>query len=76
MMAKKKPKKPTLNEVKEVVENLIHDMNLVNHKVDSVAMVFNSYVEYKKDEKKFIEHLKKLKEKNDVEQGTADKSSK
>ena len=58
------------------MENLIHDLNLVNHKIDSVAMIFNNYVEYKKDDKKFVEHLKKLKEKRDVEQGTADKSSK
>ena len=74
-MAKRKPKKPTLNEVKEVAENLIHDLNLVNHKVDSVAMIFNNYVEYKKDDKKFIKHLKKMKEKRDAEQGTATESS-
>jgi len=48
----------------------------VNNKVDSVAMILNSYVEYKKDEKKFISYLKKQKEKNDAEQRTADKSSK
>ena len=75
-MTKKKPKKPTLNEVKQVAENLIHDLQIVNSKVDSVAMILNSYVEYKKDEKKFISYLKKQKEKNDAKQGTADKSSK
>ena len=75
-MTKKKPKKPTLNEVKQVVENLIHDLQIVNNKVDSIAMVLNDYVEFKKDDKKFVEHLKKKKEKKDAEQGTADESSK
>ena len=75
-MTKKKPKKPTLNQVKQVAENLIHDLRIVNNKVDSVAMILNSYVEYKKDDKKFISYLKKQKEKRDAKQRTADKSSK
>ena len=65
-MTKKKPKKPTLNEVKQVAENLIHDLKIVNSKVDSVAMILNSYVEYKKDDKKFVSYLKKKKEKDDA----------
>ena len=76
MMTKKKPKKPTLNEVKQVAENLIHDLKIVNSKVDSVAMILNDYVKYKKDDKKFVSYLKKQKEKRDAEQRTADKSSK
>ena len=39
-------------------------------------MVFNNYVEYKKDDKKFLEHLKKAKEQNEAEQRTSDESSK
>ena len=76
MMTKKKPKKPTLNEVKQVAENLIHDLQIVNSKVDSVAMILNNYVEYKKDDKKFVTYLKKQKEKKDAKQGTATESSK
>ena len=76
MMTKKKPKKPTLNEVKQVAENLIHDLQIVNSKVDSLAMIFNNYVEYKKDDKKFVSYLKKKKEKDDANKRTADKSSK
>lgn len=76
MMTKKKPKKPTLNEVKQVAENLIHDLQIVNNKVDSIAMVLNNYVEYKKDDKKFVTYLKKQREKKDAEQGTATESSK
>ncbi len=56
-MTKKKLKKPTLNEVKKVVENLIHDLQIVNQKVDSIAMVVNDYVEYNKDDKKFLKYL-------------------
>ena len=48
----------------------------MNNKVDSIAMVLNDYVEFKKDDKKFVEHLNKKKEKKDAEQGTADESSK
>ena len=75
MMTKKKPKKPTLNQVKQVAENLIHDLRIVNNKVDSLAMILNGYVEYKKDEKKFISYLKKQKEKIDAKQRTTDKGS-
>ena len=76
MMTKRKPKKPTLNEVKQVAENLIHDLQIVNNKVDSIAMILNNYVEYKKDDKKFVTYLKKQKEKKDAKQGTATESSK
>ena len=74
-MTKKKQKKPTLNEVKQVVENLIHDLNLVNHKVDSLGMVFEEYVKYCGERDKFLEHLKSQKEKVDDKQGTIDKDS-
>ena len=59
-----------------MTENLIHDLNLVNNKVDSIAMVFQGYVEYKKDDDKFLEYLKETKEKNEAEQRTSDESSK
>ena len=58
------------------MENLIHDLNLVNHKVDSLGMVFQSYIEYKKDDKDFLEHLKRTKEQDEAEQRTSDESSK
>ena len=74
-MKKKKQKKPTLNQVREVVENLIHDLNLVNHKVDSLGMVFEEYIKYCGERDKFLEHLKSQKEKVDDKQGTIDKDS-
>ena len=75
-MTKKKVKKPTLNEVKKVVENLIHDLQIVKNKIDSIAMVLNDYVEYKKDADAFVAHLKKRKEEIDDKQRTNDKDSK
>ena len=59
-----------------MVENLIHDLNLINSKVDSIAVVVNAYVEWKKDDKNFLEYLKKKREKKDDKQGIADKESK
>ena len=73
---KKKQKKPTLNQVREVVENLIHDLTLVNHKVDSLGMVFEDYVAYKSDNEAFLEHLKAKKEKIDDSQRTISEDSK
>ena len=58
------------------MENLIHDLTLVNNKVDSIAMVVNEYVEWKEDDKNFLEYLKKKQEKNDDKQGIANKDSK
>ena len=48
----------------------------MNQKVDSLAMVVNDYVEFKKDDKKFLEHINKKKEKYDAEQRAASESSK
>ena len=75
-MTKKKPKKPTLNEVKEVAENLIHDLTLVNHKVDSLGMVFEEYVAYKSDDEAFLKHLKEKKEKADDSKRTISEDTK
>ena len=75
-MTKKKQKKPTLNEVKQVVGNLIHDLQTVNNKVDALALVLNGYVEFRDDDKQFLEYLKKKQENENVKQGTTAKDSK
>ena len=48
----------------------------MNNKVDSLAMVVNDYVEFNKDDKKFVEYINKKKEKYDAEQRAASESSK
>jgi len=75
-MTKKKQKKPTLNEVKQVVENLIHDLTIINNKVDAIALILNDYVVFKEDTDAFTDFVKKKKEKADDKQGTANKDTK
>ena len=58
------------------MENLIHDLNLVNLKVDSLGMVFDEYLKYNGEHEKFFKHLKLQKEKVDGKQGTNNKDSK
>ena len=58
------------------MENLIHDLTLVNNKVDSIAMVFNEYVVYRKTEDDFLKHLKEKQEKASDKQRTTGKDSK
>jgi hypothetical protein len=48
----------------------------VNNKVDSLALVVNTYIEYKKDEDDFMKHMKEKWEKNSDKQRTANKDSK
>ena len=48
----------------------------MNHKVDSLGMVFEEYINYNGEHEKFIEHLKTQKEKENDSQGTIDKDSK
>ena len=54
----------------------MHDLNLVNSKVDSIAMVFNEYVVYRKTEDDFLKHLKEKREKASDKQRTTGKDSK
>tara|TARA_R100000742_G_C4204404_1_gene32579 strand:+ start:307 stop:534 length:228 start_codon:yes stop_codon:yes gene_type:complete len=75
-MTKTKPKKPTLNEVRQVMDNLIHDLTIVNNKVDTVSLILNDYVLFKDDVDGYTKFLKDRKEKADAKQGTVDESSK
>ena len=59
------------------MENLIHDLTLVNNKVDSIALILNDYVVFKEDTDAFTDFVRdKNKEKADDKQGTADKDTK
>ena len=58
------------------MENLIHDLTLVNNKVDAIALILNDYVVFNKDADAFTKFIKKKKEKADDKQGTADKNTK
>ena len=58
------------------MDNLIHDLTIVNNKVDTVSLILNDYVLFKDDVDGFTAFLKERKEKIDAKQGTTDKSSK
>ena len=48
----------------------------MNNKVDSLALVVNAYVDYKKDETDFMKYMKEKWEKESDKQRTASKDSK
>ena len=48
----------------------------MNNKVDSIAMVCNEYVVYRKTEEDFLKHLKEKREKKSDKQRTTGKDSK
>ena len=62
--------------MKKVVENLLHDLQIVNNKVDSLALVVNTYFEYKEDDKEFMDYMQKQWEKNSDKQRTDNKNTK
>ena len=49
-------------EVKNVVSNLIAQMNMVSDNLRAIDVTLGSYIEYKKDTKKFTTWLEKLNE--------------
>ena len=62
--------------MKKVVENLLHDLQIVNNKVDSLALVVNTYFEYREDDEEFMDYMQKQWEKNSDKQRTDNKNTK
>ena len=58
------------------MDNLIHDLTIVNNKVDTVSLILNDYVLFKDDVDGYTKFFKDRKEKADAKQGTVDESSK
>jgi hypothetical protein len=64
-MAKSKQhnKKPGIKDVVKVVSSIIQELQICQERINELYGVIDVYIEFKKDEKKFKEHLdKKLKE--------------
>tara|TARA_R100001594_G_C3889739_1_gene228082 strand:+ start:81 stop:302 length:222 start_codon:yes stop_codon:yes gene_type:complete len=55
-------KKPTMMEVKNVMSNIIMRMDMINDNLRAIDVTLGSYIEYKKDTKKFTSWLEKLNE--------------
>ena len=63
-----KNKKPTMNEVKDAINNIIMHLGEVNKKINEMDFVTENYIEYKKDSDKFKKFAtKKIKEISDAE---------
>ena len=59
-MTKQKRKKPTIKELTTVVNSLITEMDEVKNRISSIEVVLTEYIAWKKDEKKYKKHFKKL----------------
>ena len=57
-MAKNKPNKPTMNQVKIAINNLIYKLNELFKYAESIDSALAEYISFKNDKHKFIEHLK------------------
>ena len=68
-------KKPTMNEMKDVVSNLIQHVAFIEKKVQQVNTVLGGYIEYKKDSNIFPQWLNKKIEKEMKKDGGTAKSS-
>tara|TARA_Y100001963_G_C6423299_1_gene283702 strand:+ start:213 stop:458 length:246 start_codon:yes stop_codon:yes gene_type:complete len=56
-------KKPTIMEVKNVINNVIHYMTELQSEINKTNAAFQSYVEFKGDKEKWIEAIKATSEK-------------
>lgn len=67
-VTKTKPKKPTIRELRNVIDNLIRDLYTINATAQTSLQTLYYYIEYKKDHDGFTAYTKKkseeIKEKN------------
>ena len=62
-------KKPTIKEMEKVVNNLIHDLGIINQKADAAFWGLKNFVKFSKQEKEFDKWLLNIKEKAEKERG-------
>ena len=55
-----KPKKPTMNQVKTAINNLIYQINEMYRYIKSVDSALAEYIKFNKDTDKFIEYMKEI----------------
>ena len=79
-MSKQKPKKPTMNEVKTAINNLIRELSYVQQAIMHITNSFNAYLDYKNEREGLTKWLKEQvdkENKNDNKSGDGkDKSGK
>ena len=70
-------KKPTMKEMEKVVNNIIHDLQIINKKADEAFWGLKNYVEFSGKEEefnKFLEDIKKKAEKEENERVESNKA--
>ena len=55
---KKKQKSPTKNDIVKVIDSLIYEFEWTKRRIEGLTFAFNSYIEMKKDTKKFNKLIK------------------
>ena len=67
-------KKPTMKQLEEVINNLIHDVRIVNQKADASFWGLKNFVKFSGKEEDFNKFLKEIKEKADKEKAEKEKN--
>ena len=70
-----KRKKPTLNEIKTVVENTLRHMSFLQQRVDHLDKILGNYFKYKNDEKDFGKWIQDQIKKEGEKDGSTVRSS-
>tara|TARA_R110002020_G_scaffold211448_1_gene417675 strand:+ start:8 stop:295 length:288 start_codon:yes stop_codon:yes gene_type:complete len=67
-MSKKKPPKPTMNQVAETIDQMMANMNWIKNRLDIVGNIVDLYILFKGDNEAFQKHLEERKAKWEAEQ--------
>ena len=68
-------KKPTMKEMEKVVNNVIHDLQIINQKVDAAFFGIKNFIEFSEKSKEFAEWLEKQNKKEQDERDKSDKAT-
>ena len=63
-MKNKQQRKPTIMEVKNVINNMLQDMVHMQRYIKDIDAIFTAYVDFKDDHEKFSSHIESLKKKS------------
>ena len=69
-------KKPTMKEMEKVTSNIIHDLKILNQKIDASLFGTRCLIDFLGKRDKFGEWMKEMQEKRKKEQNERNKSTK
>tara|TARA_R110002020_G_scaffold128392_5_gene287789 strand:- start:282 stop:563 length:282 start_codon:yes stop_codon:yes gene_type:complete len=70
-MSKQKPKKPTNKDRDEAINSLIANTQWLRNQFELIGRLFDAYIEFNGDTKKFMEHIDDIKRKYEESQKEA-----